>query len=91
MLEFLEYICHNLNVNHKSYEKLQKLKKANYPINKWANKLNGQFSKEIQMATKYLLKIITYQINDKPQILAILQMIAHLFPKSISDITVIIT
>lgn len=50
MLELLEYICHNLNVNHQSYEKVQKLnKKANYLINKckWANKLNEQFSKEI--------------------------------------------
>ena len=62
MLEFLEYICHNLNVSRKSFEKVQKLnKKVNYPINKWANKLNGQFLKEIQMANKYMLKIITHQ------------------------------
>jgi hypothetical protein len=49
-------------------------KRTNNPINKWTNELNRQFSKEVEMARKYMKKYTTFlalkemSIKTNPQV-----------------------
>jgi hypothetical protein len=47
-------------------------KGANYPIAKWTNELNIQFSEEVQMANKYMKKCSTFLDIREMQIKTIL-------------------
>jgi hypothetical protein len=68
------------------YKEFQKLnnKRINNPINKWVNKLNIQFSEEVQMVNKYMKKCSTPSDIKEMQIKMTLKV--HLTPVKLAII-----